>query len=52
MGSVNGGWFLGVGMFVVWCFIRGVEFPTCGMLAVIAMWSVYVVLIGVVYAWP
>ena len=51
MGSVNGGWFLVVGMFVVWCFICGVGCPTRGLLVVGALWSLYVVLIGVMYAW-
>ena len=45
MGGVNGGWFLVVGMLVVWCFICGVGFPTCGMVAVRALWSMYVVLL-------
>jgi hypothetical protein len=52
MDNVKGGWFFVVGMFVVWCFICGFGVPTCGMLAVIVLWSMYVVIIGVVvYAW-
>ena len=51
MGRVNVGWFLVVGMLVVWCFVCGDGFPTCGMLAVRARLSLYVVLVGVEYAW-
>ena len=50
MGRVNGGWFFVVVVLVVLCFVCGVGFPTCGMLAVRALWSLYVVFLGVVYA--
>jgi len=49
MGRVNGGWFLVVGMLVGLCFVCGDGLPTCGMLAVRAMWSLYVVFLGVIY---
>ena len=39
-----------VGMVVVLCFVCRDGLPTCGMLAVRALWSLYVVFLGVVYA--
>jgi len=50
MGRVNGGWFLVVGMLVVLCCVCRDGLPTCGMLAVRARWSLYVVFLGNVYA--
>ena len=37
-------------MVVVLCFNSGDGLPTCGMLVVRALWSLYVVFLGVVYA--
>ena len=49
MGRVNGGCFLVVGMLVMIYFVCGDGLPTCGMLAVRARRSLYVVFLGVVY---
>ena len=50
MGRVNRGRSLVVGMLFVLCLVCAVGFPTCGISAVKALWSLYVVSLGVVYA--
>ncbi len=51
IGSMNGGLFLVVGTLVGLCGICGDVSPTCGIVAMRALWSLYMVSIGVVWAY-